>query len=580
MLSDELILWIRNKVETKYNRADLDISIQLLDYYLTLCKDPQEELRAMQQMQEAPDSEKRYLIKDSFSDVETFMKKLCALVRPRLMDNPPAPLYPAENRPEWTLGHLYKQAFQVVPMNSPLGSQGPLPNPNAPGYQYAYVKIYRFRNMKTHERDRLELSEQDILDYTVGTLVIKLDLCLRHARQLTRLYRARQIDQDNFIRRICEEYDAATGSGFSYVDIRWLRNNKPADAYSIQNIAISKDEDLRLVKFLGEAGCGKTTALRQIEITLARRQSEEPDTPIPIYIELGKLTGGNNILRNKIAEVLRLEGAEGGNLVKSLLESSMLCLLLDGFNEILDPSVKKSVAYEIDGLAGTGARIFLTDRAKARPSDLTLRHAANCYMKPMSDDVKRDFFEKNCRDQAILELILKQMEEDPVYFESINTPIKLKQLIDVTQDGGKLPQDPVRAFIRYLIRRERQDKKDENTEYLEIFLAALALLTQPRILSDEELDELDEDELEAYLESDEEGDGEPDRVEIPKLKALAQMAKYQREYGFTKADTNQCLQLAVDMGILNLEESEEEEEVVSFANRQYQDYFCFLSDRL
>lgn len=576
MLSDKLVRWIRKKAELLYNKAELDVAIELLDYYLMLCENPEEDIRALEQMCDASDSDKEHLIKESFSDIETFMKKLGALVKPSQMANPPMN---SKGKREWTLGKLYSRVFGVVSTSYDLNDD-PLPDETASGYRYAYVRLYRFRNMKIHERAKMELDEQDVLDYTVYTLVAKLDLCQRCVRELAWLYRAKQIDQENFIRRICEEYDDATRSGFAYVDVRWLRNNVPANAYTVKNLATSNDDGLRLVKFLGEAGSGKTTALRQIEVILARRHKDVPDTPVPIYIELGTLRSGSYILRNKIAEILKLEGDDRLGLVKTLLESGMLCLLLDGFNEILDPNIKKYVAHEMDSLAGTGARIFMTDRAKARPSDLTLRGATNCYLMPISNDVKKEFFRKSCRDAQILELLLKRLDEDPVYFESINTPIKLKQLVDVTIDAGKLPKDPVRAFIRYLIRRERQEKKDENTEYLEVFLAALALLTEPQELTDDELDEMDEDDLETYLESVEGAGRESELMEIPKLKAVAQMAKYQHKYGYTKADTNECLKLAVDMGILTQEENEEEEEVVSFANRQYQDYFSFMSNKL
>lgn len=575
MLSNELTRWIRNKVQGKYSNADLDSALKMLDYYLELCNDPQEDIRPLELMREATDDEKSYLIKESFTDIETFMKRLCNIAYPGLLETPPEPT-PYSSRTSWTLEPLYKQAFKVVPPDFSLSKA--TVQEGSPGYRYAYVKLYRFRNMNVHEREKMSLSERDVLDYTIYMLIVKLDLCQRCAKELTRQYRAKTIDQKGYTQRICERYAAAERGGFTYVNMIWTPNGSPKNEYDIEKMALSDDSDMRLVKILGEAGTGKSTALQQIEITLARHSMKNTDIPIPIYIELSKLTDGQDILMNEIMDMLCLDSAGQQNLYRELLEDRMVCLLLDGFNEILDPSTRQHVAKEIDKLARTGVRIFMTDRAKARPSDLTLYNATSFYLKPITDEIKKDFFAKNCRDEEIKKLILDSFSENSLYFAGMNTPIKLRQLIDVAVAERKLPADPVRAFIDYLISRERQEKKDENTDYMKDFLAAIAIMAQPRQISAEELDKMfeqgmDEEDILALT-------NEPELLSISKREAAAQMAKYQRYYGYTNADTNRCLQLAVDMGILVLDTPNEYEEYVSFASRQYQQYFSRIGNNM
>ena len=316
------------------------------------------------------------------------------------------------------------------------------------------------------------------------------------------------------------------------MDVHWVEEDSRDKSYSV--VKLLNRKELKCVKLLGEAGTGKSTALRRIEYIMASQYKGKRSTPLPVYIELGGLADGENVILTRIASVMEVEPG----IAEDFLKNGELCLLLDGYNEILDLALKRKVAKELDyiGREFLQTRIFLTDRAVSRAGIPTLQPARKLYLYPMTMEDRKKYFEKNCRDDACRQMILDRLEADPGYFEAMNTPLKLKQLLQVALHSRELPVDIVNEYIEYLMEREQDEKKDENIEYLPGFLQALAILEQ-----------------ESMTERD----------------ALVQMAKCKNAFGFSLPDTRQCLKLSVDMGLLVYEDKE----TLRFANREYQEYF-------
>lgn len=534
MLRDEVVAWIMNMVQEAYSMAgrtsEIDASIQALKLFLELEENAISEEMAITEMADASDMTKPLRIKN-FTDIERFMKILCEIVKPDMMRNAPQALTP-ENR-EWMLANMYREAFRVVEPDVHLNTKPEKYTKNK-NFTDHYLRVYQFRNGLIHDHD-VDLSQTNIHGVTVSTLVVKMDLCRRNraALQLRRqeVRRRKLFDGQSLVSRIRTCYENQKRDGFGYLDVHWREENSQDGSYSVQELL--EREDLTCVKLLGEAGTGKSTALRRMEYVLTDRYREK-GMPMPIYIELGALVESDTVVLAKIADIMGVEES----LAEEFLQAGELCLLLDGFNEILDQNLKKRVSKELDNFYRSypGTRIFLTDRAIARASIPTLREARKLYLDPIRMEDRRSYFEKNCKDKACLQRIFRKMEEDPGYFEHMNTPLKLRQLLDVAMARQELPVDITNEFICYLMEREQDEKKDENIEYLPAFLQSLAVMEQ------EQMSERD---------------------------AVVQMAKCKRALGYSVPDTMQCLKLAVDMGLLIYEEKE----LLRFANQEYQEYF-------
>lgn len=531
MLNSRTVTWIIENVSGEYVQSELDTSICALDLFLEFDKDnPRDFTTIIEDMATANDREKPLQVKN-FTDIERFMKILYELLNPGAMDLPPN-----DHSSSWMLADMYKQAFQVVNQNTNLAHAVPENYRNTQGYVYYYLIIYQYRNALTHEHT-VNVTPKQMAAIVTAMLICMLDLCRKNQTRLEALMRRKKrresFDQKAFCQKLVDEYQALVKKGFGYVDVHWYRGDETGkDDYNIEGLLNKKS--FTCVKLLGEAGTGKSTALRRIEYLLACAAANGKKNVIPIYIELGTLADGDKILLGRIAAQMKLDTT----MAEDFLKSGELCLLLDGFNEVLDLNVKKKLARELDVIAASYSktRLILTDRAVARASIPTLVLAEKLYLSPITMGDRRKYFEKNCADKATLEMILRQMDTNPAYFEGMNTPLKLKRLADVAAYRGELPVDITDEYVSYLMEREMNEKKDANIEYLSTFLQALAIMNED---------------------------------EISMLAASAQLAKCKNILGYSQPDTLQCLKLAIDMGLLTSEETN----TVRFASEEYKDYF-------
>ncbi len=534
MLDNKVIAWIVQTVSGYYPTTKVDDSVQALNQVLDMDLQPPLFSTHIQNMAYSMDLDKVNELK-SFTDIERFMKVLCKIIYPNKMLQPPRPLFPGDTNRKWMLANMYKEVFKVVEVefNITAACRDLERYYEESNYLYHYLSIYRFRNNNIH--DILTLPINIVQEMIRSMLIIELDLCYRHREEIEKKNNAGKrkkcFDATDFVQDIQATYEELEQKGFGYVDMHWGSNEEKVDC-SVENLAVNAEWNT--IKILGEAGSGKSTALRRLEYLLAKKYSAENESPIPIFIELYTLVDSDRIIIEKIAGIMQIEVA----VAEDFMENGEICLLLDGFNEILDLSVKKKVAKELDAFSRNypGVRIFLTDRAIARASIPTLNIAKRMHLRPITNEDRKTYFEKNCNDEQCLQLILNKLEECPEYFEDMNTPLKLKQLSEVVAYEMELPEDIIGRYIDYLFAREENEKKDENIEYMPTFLQALAIMGKESVL---------------YLE------------------ATAQMAKCKTVLGYSLPDTNQCLKLALDMGILVYEENN----MVAFASAEYYDYF-------
>lgn len=531
-MRDTIKDWIKLKVGHIYDEIDLDASIQAFEHFLKLNKDSINWENVYVEMMMANDFEKPMKIRN-FAAIESFMKALCNLTQPGRMEEPPVAIRGNSNKvAEWTLKYVYKDIYNITGY---LNEENIERYKSSPGYRYYYLLAYQFRNRLTHqENPDMSNLEEKIQSY----IIVELDLCNRYADKLRSLVSAQArnelFERSAFAEKIISGYKKLCKDGFSYIDIHWISKKKNANSsikLKVEELVL--DSGYKYVKLLGEAGTGKSTALKQIEYIMAEKYKADKML-IPIYIEMGKLAGDRDIVLKKIAETMKVEAEK----VTEFLKAGEICLLLDGYNEILDINDKQMISRELNDFIHLypSVRIFLSDRNLAQNTIPTLSEACEFGLERISMDSKLEYFEKYCKDDECMQLITKQMEERPDYFEELDTPLKLKQFLEVVLAKQEIPEDITGEYIEALFKRELEDKQDANISYLNDFLQALALI---------------------------------DQEEIPKLKALSQMAKCKERLGYTTPDTLQCLKLAIDMGVvLELENNK-----VSFISEQYRLHF-------
>jgi len=153
----------------------------------------------------------------------------------------------------------------------------------------------------------------------------------------------------------------------------------------------------------GEAGSGKTTALKHIAMELVR--SGDTGAPeIPVFVRLGvlqrwmergkKAAGDASVLLDYLQNrEERFGGASGW--IEREIRSGRAVLLLDGLDEVPDPELRQRAAAIVSDFARARStkecRIALTSRPEGLSSEIphTLENAgglAHCALQPLDED--------------------------------------------------------------------------------------------------------------------------------------------------------------------------------------------------
>ena len=541
MFSKTLKRWIYDAVKSSYS-GDIYADIDLFEKSLMLkTKDKKLEginevlPNVLEEMCVAPNIGVLQEKMDSFVKIEPYLRHLFGIMEPERNRRRPIDENNGMNTTEWTLAPLLKQAFNIVPIEYDLSTGKPL-QVSFP-YKSSYTLIYAQRNNAAH--CYLNLTQKDIWEIIEACLCVYLDIASRLCLQIEDAFSKTSISESFSSLQYCKEivynYSLEMKNGFSYVDIKWKSSCSDNAEYSTVETMLN-DSKNRLVKILGEAGCGKTTIMKQLEYLTAKKYISKKATIIPIFISLGTIKIDSSLdidIKSMICRKLSISE----NLLDDMLSTNSIRLYLDGFNEILDIKAKKIVAWSIDELSQKYSEltIFLSDRSLVRPAINVMNNALIYKLYPLDDATKKTFIESNCSDYEAKKLLLNHFIDNPSYYKHFSTPIKLKQLIELTIKEKRMPEDFDGEYIRFIFDRELYDKKDENVQYLEDFACALAISSD---------------------------------TGLPVKVACACLAKCKRILGYTIPDSLNCLNLLVEMGILSNEEG-----IIEFRYPSYRDYF-------
>ena len=351
---------------------------------------------------------------------------------------------------------------------------------------------------------------------------------------------------NEYIKRIIDEYDKQ--EKFKYMDCHWLEEDSSSFDSNISNLIKSEEiwkKGEYGVKFLGEAGTGKTTALKRIQYNMAKNYAQNEGSKIPVYVSLCELSSDNNALQRKIGDILRLDNSE----VRTLLEKGDLVLLLDGYNEILDSSVQKSVSKIVDGYFRVNyknTRIYLSDRSVSKRSVPILRDSVKLYLRKITLEEKLLFFRLRTSDE-IYNLIYDKQRKNKAFFKQLNTPYKLLLFLEIVEHAYEIPEDITSAYINHLFERERNENKEKDMDAIEDLLYALAI----------------------YLYQNGEEGEEEGTPSIGRIEALSLLAKAKNNLGYY-IEPEHFERVTRGMNILSWED-----ERVEFTSREYLSYFMF-----
>lgn len=464
---------------------------------------------------------------EALLNAESFLKKVLYVI-----DEPTYARHFSEN--SLTMRSTMEQIglLKDFPQNTRLDSYRYAADSNP--IRSAIAQTYQLRNNQAHTSE--DWSPSQMFTNVNAVMIATLYAVWLNRKVLeTRVNVAAGNNQygiDTLLKAQVKEYDRKIGEGFRYVSLLWEDNTRSQSRQILLDDLLADKQ----VLLSGDAGCGKTTALDQLEYQAAKKYLEAQTSVIPVKLALINENPSNQ-LEEMICHKLNIPS----DYCQSLLEDNRILLLVDGLNELTTDAELKSrfvTALECFIAAHPRTGVVVTDR---RYSPFPIQVQKTYQLKPLdkSDIVRYAKSRPECNDTVLT--LLNELLEKPAFAELEFTPLLINQLLLALSAHQQLPNDLsdlIGIYLETLQTREYYEKRDLNAApgKLDLFLMKLAM----------------EMELGGSFRH---------------TKALKLCADVMQAYGL-QVDSYACVNLAVQLGILQLSDNS-----LSFLLNEYHTYY-------
>lgn len=218
---------------------------------------------------------------------------------------------------------------------------------------------------------------------------------------------------------------------------------------------------------LGQPGAGKSTSMQKIGSDFFVKHKALKHSNFPLVIRLRDISTEETSypILTKLQAILALateftlpektdkndshvREIEMATLV-AYLDSLSCLLVLDGFDEIPDPSTRKAAYSDIKRLSESlhGTRLIVTSRTSDFPYELV--NATTLEISSLSTEQVETFARKWFSNVAIADKFSESVLSSP-YADAVLRPLTLAQLCAVYEQFGGIPEKPTDVSIRIL----------------------------------------------------------------------------------------------------------------------------------
>ena len=405
--------------------------------------------------------------------------------------------------------------------------------------QRAIVSAYQLRNTSSHTATNWSISQM-----TVNIKAVLITTCyavwLNRTilnKTIQRAINHKEYDLNGLMKRIKQDYDKEISQGFKYVSLGWiLESDQAGKAYEHQ-MSISELLPDKQLMLIGDAGCGKSTALNWLEYISAKAYLTAESQSIPVKIQMAELESTHMTIEDMVCNRLGIPL----DYCYELLKGKLIYLLLDGLNEIPGGlENRRATIRKINTFIAIHPDVFLiiSDRKNTVFSPNIYKKYT---LKKMTKDEVLMYAQsrKNCT--ASVKSKINSMFNLPAYSSIEYTPLLINQLVDVLSAGKDIPEDPtelIGVYIQSVLARECNEKQSGIAApgKLDLLLSKLAVSEMP-----------------------DEG--------IPLPKVLKLFKTTLDEYGLNY-NTDECVELAKQLGFL-----EQTGNRIVFKTEDYRVYF-------
>lgn len=409
--------------------------------------------------------------------------------------------------------------FRNIPQNINVNSYNPdnFTNP----INRAVVWAYQQRNENVHNAESLSISE--MLSGVRNVLVTTLDAVWRNKAviesKINKVIGESQFGIEKLMKKIVSDYEQTMRDGFVYVPLLWESDISDSDEVQSKSMQIGELLEDRHILLAGDAGCGKTTSLENLEYQAAKRYLSNQSSCIPVNIALI-----NESIDSSLQEMICRKLNISISFCEQLLEKGSIYLLIDGLNEYTtDIERKKALVTSIEKLFVAYPKVFaaLTDR---RYSPYPVRVNKTYHLKRMDKENILKYAESKAKSNKKALTLLEEILDSNTFENLEFTPLLVNQLIIALSSSGVIPSDLtelIGMYLEALFKREYVDKRVATAApgKLDVILMGLALAKE------------------------DEGGG------INYYRALRVCAETAHKYGIN-LESDACITLAIQLGIL------------------------------
>ncbi len=216
------------------------------------------------------------------------------------------------------------------------------------------------------------------------------------------------------------------------------------------------------VILLGQPGAGKTTITKQVFLTALTDDKEKfVDFSFPLMIrlkeEFQEQTDIHNIILKKLGVSITFppdEWIKERNdiiqiIASNILDEFKILLLLDGFDEISDTSLRQSLIFDLEQLAlsTNESRFLLTSRTG--DYDYYIPNTKTFEICPLTEEQIVEFSEKWLADVTKADNLLTQLRASP-YWDTAIRPLTIAHLCALFERENRIPEKPKSIYKKII----------------------------------------------------------------------------------------------------------------------------------